>query len=260
MGVGPGDPSYSPWPPLKPSAEHRWWPTRWDDRGREHGRQNRRGLDPQRPSAPALVPNGGSRRTASHRAGAAAQELQRAIRSGQQVALLCEEMRLCLQLQLRAAGLRRVWPDCPINVIPGITSCSAAAAGPLALALQQDQLLLHHAPTRLRSWSRCWTPPGKGKFALLKLGRRWSWATLLTVSLLQQALFAERVGWPDQQICCADAVAAEPALLLAAADPAGWEVLPCCSRLRSAVRGNWSGRSASRCVPERGPRRSWCPR
>jgi precorrin-2/cobalt-factor-2 C20-methyltransferase len=46
--------------------------------------------------------------------------------------------------------------------------------------------------------------------------------------LLQQALFAERVGWPDQQICCADSVSAEPrpyfSLLLIRQ---GWpEVLP----------------------------------
>ena len=47
-------------------------------------------------------------------------------------------------------------------------------------------------------------------------------------SLLKQALFAERVGWPEQRICPADAVDAEPrpyfSLLLIRQ---GWpEVLP----------------------------------
>ena len=66
--------------------------------------------------------------------------------------------------------------------------------------------------------------------ALLKLGRRWNWVQPLLKQrgLLQQALFAERVGWPDQQVCSADAAEAEPrpyfSLLLIRQ---GWpEVLP----------------------------------
>ena len=64
----------------------------------------------------------------------------------------------------------------------------------------------------------------------MKLGRRWSWVQPLLKQrhLLHQALFAERVGWPDQRICSADAVEAEPrpyfSLLLIRQ---GWpEVLP----------------------------------
>ena len=66
--------------------------------------------------------------------------------------------------------------------------------------------------------------------ALLKLGRRWSWVQPLLKQrhLLDHALFAERVGWPDQKICSAGAVDAEPrpyfSLLLIRQ---GWpEVLP----------------------------------
>ena len=75
--------------------------------------------------------------------------------------------------------------------------------------------------------------------ALLKLGRRWSWVQPLLKQrdLLQQALFAERVGWPDQQICSAEAIDAAPrpyfSLLLIRR---GWpKVLPL-SKLPTAFR------------------------
>ena len=59
---------------------------------------------------------------------AAAQELQQAIRSGQQVALLCEgDASLFASCSYVLLALRQAWPDCPVSVIPGITSCSAAA-------------------------------------------------------------------------------------------------------------------------------------
>ena len=166
--------------------------------------------------------------------GAAAQELQQAIRSGQRVALLCEgDASLFASCSYVLLALRQAWPDCPISVIPGITSCSAAAAAGLwPLALQQDQLLLRPCPDTPEELERVLdTAAATGQvLALLKLGRRWSWVQPLLKQrgLLQQALFAERVGWPDQQICCADAVAAEPrpyfSLLLIRQ---GWpEVLP----------------------------------
>ena len=43
---------------------------------------------------------------------------------------------------------------------------------------------------------------------LLKVGQRWSWvrAALDQAGLLDQALFAQRVGWPDQWVAPARAV------------------------------------------------------
>ena len=48
--------------------------------------------------------------------------------------------------------------------------------------------------------------------ALLKLGHRWSWVQPLLAErgLLEQTLFAQRVGWPDQQLA--------PAVLVSAAE------------------------------------------
>ena len=46
--------------------------------------------------------------------------------------------------------------------------------------------------------------------ALLKLGMRWQWIQPLLEArgLLDQAVFAERVGWPDQRVVPASAVQA----------------------------------------------------
>jgi precorrin-2/cobalt-factor-2 C20-methyltransferase len=100
-------------------------------------------------------------------------------------------------------------------VIPGITSCSAAAAAGLwPLALQQDQLLVRPCPDTPEELEVVLdTAATTGQvLALLKLGRRWNWVKPLLKqrSLLHQALFAERVGWPEQRICSADEVDAEP--------------------------------------------------
>ena len=47
--------------------------------------------------------------------------------------------------------------------------------------------------------------------ALLKLGVRWQWMQPLLAArgLLDQALFAERVGWSDQRVMAATEVQAE---------------------------------------------------
>jgi precorrin-2/cobalt-factor-2 C20-methyltransferase len=66
--------------------------------------------------------------------------------------------------------------------------------------------------------------------ALLKLGQRWRWVRPLLAAqgLLEQSLFAQRVGWPDQLLASAAAVPGEEqpyfSLLLIRQ---GWpEVLP----------------------------------
>jgi precorrin-2/cobalt-factor-2 C20-methyltransferase len=47
--------------------------------------------------------------------------------------------------------------------------------------------------------------------ALLKLGHRWAWVRPLLAErgLLAEALFAQRVGWPDQLVAPAAVVPAE---------------------------------------------------
>ena len=58
----------------------------------------------------------------------------------------------------------------------------------------------------LLDWAAC----SQTTLALLKLGHRWDWVRPLLASrgLLDQALFAQRVGWPEQLLAPAVAVPA----------------------------------------------------
>jgi precorrin-2/cobalt-factor-2 C20-methyltransferase len=103
-------------------------------------------------------------------------------------------------------------------VIPGITAASAAAAAassqgmPWPLALQNDALLIRPTPDAAPELEQLLArAAAEGTvLALLKLGQRWAWVrpVLERRGLLQQALFAQRVGWPDQLIAPAAAVSA----------------------------------------------------
>jgi precorrin-2/cobalt-factor-2 C20-methyltransferase len=100
------------------------------------------------------------------------------------------------------------------------------------LALQSEGLLIRptpETPAALEALLEQAAASGT-VLALLKLGHRWSWVRPLLAerSLLEVALFAQRVGWPDQLIAPAAAVPPEEqpyfSLLLIRQ---GWpEVLP----------------------------------
>jgi precorrin-2/cobalt-factor-2 C20-methyltransferase len=89
---------------------------------------------------------------------------------------------------------------------------AAAAAGAWPLALQQEGLLIRptpEAPALLEALLDRAAAEGV-VVALLKLGQRWAWVRPLLErrGLLEEALFARRVGWPDQEVAPAAAVAA----------------------------------------------------
>jgi precorrin-2/cobalt-factor-2 C20-methyltransferase len=103
-----------------------------------------------------------------------------------------------------------------VRVIPGITSvAAAAAAGSWPLALQGEGLLIRPTPETpaelelLLDWAAA-DPAAQTTLALLKLGHRWSWVRPLLEQrgLLECALFAQRVGWPEQLLAPAAAVEA----------------------------------------------------
>ena len=158
-----------------------------------------------------MVDGAEPRRAAWH---AAAQTLQKLVTEGRQVVLLCEgDASLFATCSYVLMALQQQWPDCPCHVIPGVSSVSAAAAAGLwPLALQQDQLLLRPCPESPAELTiELDEAKEKGRvLALLKLGHRWEWVQPLLDErkLLEKALFAEKVGWPDQQIQTADTVAA----------------------------------------------------
>ena len=152
---------------------------------------------------------------------AAADALATAVAAGERVVLLCEG-----DVSLFASSS---------YVLPAV--CAAAAAAAAAgmawpLALQSEGLLIRPTPEApaelLQLLERA---AGDGTvLALLKLGHRWSWVRPLLAErgLLEGALFAQRVGWPDQLLAPAVAVPADEqpyfSLLLLRQ---GWpEVLP----------------------------------
>ena len=158
-----------------------------------------------------MVADAKARQQAWH---AAAETLLLEVRRGAAVALLCEgDASLFATTSYVLLAIQGLDPSCPLTVIPGVSSVSAAAAaGQWPLALQQDQLLLRPCPdSREALDAELQQAARSGRvLALFKLGHRWAWVRgcLEQHGLLSQALFAERVGWPDQLVCTADQVEA----------------------------------------------------
>lgn len=143
---------------------------------------------------------------------AAADALAAAVRAGQQVVLLCEgDVSLFATGSYVLLALRRHHPGCAVALIPGVPAvCAAAAAGAWPLALQQEGLLVRPTPETAPDLEAllAWARQIGTVLALLKLGQRWSWVRPLLEQrgLLAEALFAQRVGWPDQLVMPASAV------------------------------------------------------
>jgi len=152
---------------------------------------------------------------------AAAAALVAEVAAGAAVVLLCEgDASLFASCSYVLLALAEHHPACPVRVIPGITSVAAAAAAasaqgvPWPLALQGEGLLIRPTPDtpaeleRLLDWGA--GASSHTTLALLKLGHRWSWVRPLLEQrgLLDQALFAQRVGWPEQLLAPAAQVLA----------------------------------------------------
>ncbi len=144
----------------------------------------------------------------------AADRLAAAVADGAAVVLLCEgDVSLFATASYVLLALRRHHPGCPVRVIPGITAVSAAAAAAAwPLALQQEGLLIRPTPDTPGELELLLDQAAGAPWvlALLKLGRRWSWVRPLLEErgLLEEALFARRLGWPDQQVGSAAGVPA----------------------------------------------------
>ena len=144
---------------------------------------------------------------------AAADALAAEVAAGQAVVLLCEgDVSLFATASYGLLALQQRHPACPITLIPGITAvAAAAAAGRWPLALQQEALLIRPTPEVPAALEALLEQAAASDqvLALLKLGQRWPWVrqVLADRGLLAGALFAQRVGWPDQLVAPAAAVA-----------------------------------------------------
>jgi precorrin-2/cobalt-factor-2 C20-methyltransferase len=178
-------------------------------------------LRPEQRRLPLLFPmvsEAEPRRQAWH---AAADALTAELSQGHAVVLLCEgDSSLYASCSYVLLALAERASAVAVRVIPGITAVAAAAAAasseglPWPLALQQEPLWIRptpETPAELTALLQQAAAAG-AVVALLKLGHRWSWVQPLLAErgLLEQTLFAQRVGWPDQQLA--------PAVLVSAAE------------------------------------------
>ena len=170
---------------------------------------------------------------------AAADALAAEVARGAAVVLLCEgDGSLFASSSYVLLALRQRHPGCLLRLIPGVPAACAAAAAASSegmawpLALQSEGLLIRPTPETPVELGALLEQAAAGGtvLALLKLGHRWAWVRPLLAArgLLEEALFAQRVGWPDQLVAPAAAVPAEEqpyfSLLLIRQ---GWpEVLP----------------------------------
>ena len=111
-------------------------------------------------------------------------------------------------------GIKMSDLDFPVRQIPGVTSFAAAASiGGLPLCLQSEQLLVLPTPDNPETLSLLLDEAAcLGRIiVLLKLGERWGWVKTLLheKNILEEALFAEKVGFPDQVILQASKVSGE---------------------------------------------------
>jgi precorrin-2/cobalt-factor-2 C20-methyltransferase len=164
-----------------------------------------------------MVEEAEPRRQAWHQGAATlAAEVER----GERVVLLCEgDASLYASCSYVLLALAERHPSCRMRVVPGISAVAAAAAAassqglPWPLALQREGLLIRPTPDTATDFVRLLDQAAASAtvLALLKLGRRWRWVRpcLQERGLLEAALFASRVGWPDARLVPAAAVPAE---------------------------------------------------
>ena len=101
--------------------------------------------------------------------------------------------------------IEKYHPDCLVKLIPGVTSFSAAAAkSKLPLAFQEEQLLVAPVPDSHNELKVILSDAAlmKRVVVLLKLGKKWEWVKPLLeeLDLIERSVFAERIGFSDQQI------------------------------------------------------------
>ena len=158
-----------------------------------------------------MVAAAGPRRQAWHDA---ADRLAAEVAEGRAVVLLCEgDVSLFASSSYALLAMRDRHPALPVRLIPGISAvAAAAAAGAWPLALQQEGLLIRPTPEQPALLEALLDRAAAESVvvALLKLGQRWAWVRPLLErrGLLEEALFARRVGWHDQEVAPAVAVAA----------------------------------------------------
>ena len=137
---------------------------------------------------------------------AAGKELMKMVDKGERVVFLAQgDISLFSTGSYLSKELEKYHPECVVKLIPGVTSFSAAAAkSKLPLAFQEEELLVLPVPDSYDELKSILSDAASKKrvVVLLKLGKKWEWVKLLLeeLDLIKISIFAERIGFSDQQI------------------------------------------------------------
>ena len=136
----------------------------------------------------------------------AGKELMKMVDKGERVVFLSQgDISLFSTGSYLSKELEKYHPECVVKLIPGVTSFSAAAAkSKLPLAFQEEELLVLPVPDSYDELKSILSDAALKKrvVVLLKLGKKWEWVKLLLeeLDLIKISIFAERIGFSDQQI------------------------------------------------------------
>ena len=136
----------------------------------------------------------------------AGRELMKMVDKGERVVFLAQgDISLFSTGSYLSKELEKYHPECVVKLIPGVTSFSAAAAkSKLPLAFQEEELLVLPVPDSYDELKSILSDAASNKrvVVLLKLGKKWEWVKLLLeeLDLIKISIFAERIGFSDQQI------------------------------------------------------------
>ena len=136
----------------------------------------------------------------------AGKELMKMVDKGERVVFLAQgDISLFSTGSYLSKELEKYHPECVVKLIPGVTSFSAAAAkSKLPLAFQEEELLVLPVPDSYDELKSILSDAASKKrvVVLLKLGKKWEWVKLLLeeLDLIKISIFAERIGFSDQQI------------------------------------------------------------
>ena len=139
----------------------------------------------------------------------AGKELMKMVDKGERVVFLAQgDISLFSTGSYLSKELEKYHPECVVKLIPGVTSFSAAAAkSKLPLAFQEEELLVLPVPDSYDELKSILSDAASKKrvVVLLKLGKKWEWVKLLLeeLDLIKISIFAERIGFSDQQILLA---------------------------------------------------------
>ena len=136
----------------------------------------------------------------------AGKELMKMVDKGERVVFLAQgDISLFSTGSYLSKELEKYHPECVVKLIPGVTSFSAAAAkSKLPLAFQEEELLVLPVPDSYEELKVILSEAASKKrvVVLLKLGNKWEWVKLLLeeLDLIKISIFAEKIGFSDQQI------------------------------------------------------------